>query len=777
MLKRRIFPIIGTLAFAVFQSLELFAQAPGSAAVRLDSLDLAAFQQGWGKPTAGRSVVGEPISIGGVKFEHGVGTHAPSVATYQLDGRATRFTAKVGVNDTGRKERGSVAFVVSGDGRELFRSGVLRGGDAAQSIDVPLAGVNALKLEVTDGGDNNYSDHAVWADATIAITGGPPVPFDAKADAASVALYPPLEKRKASPGNTTYYLDPQAGDDRHAGTDRAKPWRSFVPVNQLVLGPGDRVEVLGPGAFAESPMLMGDGSASRPIELHFAPGEYDFSPARAIGLKLHISNSNDDPETPKRIAMLLRGVKHLRITGERTDLFVRGKMLYVVLDHAEDVVFHGIAFDYRRPLVSEFTVVDVAADHADVRVHKDSTYAIENGRLVWIGEGWRSHGTALNQECDPADDFRTWRRGSGPLNGVTRVEEISPFRLRLHFAKNPGLTKGHVIQFRETFRDCAAGLIERSKDIAWSNCAVHALGGMAIVHQFSENLTYDHVWLAPRPGGGRTTAAWADMLHFSGCRGAIRIEDCEFSGSHDDPVNVHGTHLRIVGKPAADAVRVRFMHPQTYGFAAFAPGDEIEFVRHDSLLAYATNRVTSVERLDDKESVLRLAAPAADFADKDVIENVTWTPSVTIRNCRVSGDSCRGFLLTTRRPVLVESNTFIKTTMPAILIADDANSWYESGPVRDVTIRGNRFVQCANPAIDIAPENHVANPVPVHRNIRVVDNEFVIRAGTGVRARSVDGLIIRGNGSGAGEVPVRVDQCIGVERSLTGGAPGSPVQH
>lgn len=759
-MKRTTFPMIGTLALCVFQSLELFAAGPGPAEVRLDTLDLSPIRQGWGAPQTNRSVKGLPLSIGGQAFARGIGTHAPATAAYRLDGRAVRFTASVGVNDTGRNEPGSVEFIVTGDGRELFRSGVVKGGDAAKRIDVPLTGVTLLKLVVTDGGDNNFSDHADWADATIAFAGDLPEPVDPSASFNPESLYPPAAKRKASPGGTTYYLDPQRGDDANSGTDRAKPWRTFVPVNRLVLAAGDTVEVLAAGAFAETPWLTGAGTVERPIRIRFAPGEYDFAPDRASKEKFHISNSNDDPYTPKAVAILLRELKHARIVGDRTDLFVRGKMLEIVVQRCEDIVLTGVAFDYRRPLVSEFTIVDVAADHADVRVQKDCAYVIENDRLIWVGDGWRSRGMGLNQEYDPADDGRTWRRGNGPLNAVSRVEEISPFRLRLHYAKNPGLVAGRTIQFRETFRDCAAGLIERSKDVAWSNCAVHAFGGMAIVHQFSENLTYDKVWLAPRPGSGRTTAAWADMLHFSGCRGQIRIDGCEFSGSHDDPVNVHGTHLRIVGKPAADAIRVRFMHPQTYGIDTCFPGDEIEFVHHDTLLAYATNRVVAVERIDDKESVIRFAGPAPETREKDVIENVTWTPAVTIRGCRVSGDSCRGFLLTTRRPVLVESNTFIKTTMPAILIADDAGSWFESGPVHDVTIRGNRFIQCADPAILIEPENHVANPAPVHRNIRIVGNEFVLSGkARAVVARSVQGLELSGNRGGGGALPVRIEHC------------------
>jgi len=63
--------------------------------------------------------------------------------------------------------------------------------------------------------------------------------------------------------------------------------------------------------------------------------------------------------------------------------------------------------------------------------------------------------------------------------------------------------------------------------------------------------------------------------------------------AHDDAINVHGTHLRIVERLVGRKVKVRFMHPQTFGFMAFNSGDEIEFVRSDSLATYGANRVSA----------------------------------------------------------------------------------------------------------------------------------------------------------------------------------------
>jgi hypothetical protein len=579
------------------------------------------------------------------------------------------------------------------------------------------------------------------------------------------------EKNNSDPnslGRTTYHVDPIRGNDHNSGLEAGKAWKNLNMVNRLLLAPGDRIEVQ-PGCFTETLKLTGAGTAENPIEIQFAPGDYDFHPAEAVKLVLHISNTNDDPYTPKPVGLLFREVRNVKVTGNGANLYFHGKMVEAMFDRAENIDLCGLTFDYRRPGVSEFTILKVDADHADVRVHPDSLYAVEGEKLVWVGEGWRSLGMDLIQEYDPAEG-RVWRRNS-PLDAILRVRELEPCKLRLFFKDNPGLIQGHVLQFRDIFRDCVGGFIRNSRNITLKNCSFHHLHGMGIVHQFSENLTYDQVTLAPRPGSGRTCAGWADLLHFSGCKGKIRVVDCTMSGTNDDPINVHGTHLRIIEKTSDYRIRVRFMHPQTYGFQAFFPGDRIDFVNHASLCAYASDTVSEVAMEDDKNILLTLESPVPEFQDGDVIENVTWTPEVEVRNCTVSVDSCRGFLLTTRKPILIENNTFIKTTMAAILIADDANSWFESGLVCDVTIRGNCFIQCHEPVIDIAPENQTQKPdQPVHRNIRILDNEFDLTGKEAISARSTKGLIITGNRFSRGDVNINLIGCTDViiENNING---------
>jgi len=79
----------------------------------------------------------------------------------------------VGVNDL-PSGKGSVEFIVRGDGKVLWQSGVVRGGEAAKNVDVSVKGVRTLMLEVTDGKDGVERDHADWAEAALEVTGTQP---------------------------------------------------------------------------------------------------------------------------------------------------------------------------------------------------------------------------------------------------------------------------------------------------------------------------------------------------------------------------------------------------------------------------------------------------------------------------------------------------------------------------------------------------------------------------------------------------------------------------
>jgi len=490
------------------------------------------------------------------------------------------------------------------------------------------------------------------------------------------------------------------------------------------------------------------------LKLVFQKGNYDLWPEHAPEREYFISNTSTEKECPskvKTIGLLFENVKNLTIEGNDALFMMHGKMIDFAIDHCENVKMQNLAFDYFRPTMSELTFEKISGDEIIAKINPSSTYRIVNGKIEFYGEGWvMKHTHAIL--IDPKLSAFYYSKFTPLLR--SKATEIAPFKVRFKGDfSNTNYKEGDVLTVRDPIRDQVGAFIAYSKNVVLQNVKMHYMHGMGIINQFNENVTLDKVLVKPRKETGRKIAAFADCFHFSGCKGQIIIENCETAGGHDDAINIHGTHLKITEKINDHKIKLRFMHGQTYGLQAFFKGDTLDFVHHKSLKIYGRTIVKKVKKLNNRELYITLTSSVPEgFETGDVVENITWIPSVIIKNNYFSGTNTRGVLLTTRRKAVIENNTFFRTGMHAILIADDASSWYESGPVRDVTIKGNRFVDCAynnapnNYIINIWPENHKIIPgYYVHEHIVIEDNIFETFDTPILRAKSTNGLIFKNN--------------------------------
>jgi hypothetical protein len=143
--------------------------------VHLSSLKPVTSHCGFSALHNDKSVEGKPLTVDGVKYEKGIGVHAPALTVYTIPGDSTRFVAVVGLDDEKKDDdRSSVVFEVWGDVKEMgeppallartpkLKSGKLR----SWAINVELnTRFRELRLVVTDAGDGDKADHADWVDA------------------------------------------------------------------------------------------------------------------------------------------------------------------------------------------------------------------------------------------------------------------------------------------------------------------------------------------------------------------------------------------------------------------------------------------------------------------------------------------------------------------------------------------------------------------------------------------------------------------------------------
>lgn len=492
---------------------------------------------------------------------------------------------------------------------------------------------------------------------------------------------------------------------------------------------------------------------SKTATLVFPKGRYDFWPDGAIRATYFISNTSTEKEDSlkiRTIGMLFKEAENLTIDGNGSLFVFHGKMTTLVLDKCKNVKLKNIHVDFERPTMSEMRYKMGSAAGVDLEINPDSRYAIVDGKLTWYGEGWKtSHFHAI--EFDTT--LKTMRYNDWQVFNRSKATEIRPNLVHFDTPESFKPKSGNILTVRDIIRDQVGMLIFESKNITLEDVGMHYMHGLGIVSQFTENITMQRVACAPRPETGRITASSADFMHFSGCSGKVTVENSRFEGAHDDPINVHGTNLRIMEKVGANQLKVRFMHGQSYGFKAFFPGDTVAFVHASSMIRFAAGKVKSVERVSDREVLVTFEKEVpTNLEAHDCVENMTRTPEVLIRGNYFTRTNTRGVLLTTPRKAIIENNVFFKTGMSAVLIEADAEGWYESGPVRDVTIRNNDFIDCGyqggpgNAVIAIHPSNPVADvKKPVHFNIRIENNRFNVFDYPVLYAKSTQGLSFENN--------------------------------
>jgi hypothetical protein len=119
-----------------------------------------------------RFTFSRPLTFSGRKHEDALVARMNEAADYDVKGLFGRFMATIGVDDATGDQSSAilVEFVVSGDGRELWRSGPLKKGDPAIQADVDISNVQILSLKVLGPQTRGWGRGGVaagWADALV----------------------------------------------------------------------------------------------------------------------------------------------------------------------------------------------------------------------------------------------------------------------------------------------------------------------------------------------------------------------------------------------------------------------------------------------------------------------------------------------------------------------------------------------------------------------------------------------------------------------------------
>lgn len=481
--------------------------------------------------------------------------------------------------------------------------------------------------------------------------------------------------------------------------------------------------------------------------LEFEKGNYYFNEEDSIQEVIYMTNTcgKNEMQIPlKKIGNLIRNKNDITINGNGSTFWFTGRMTEFVIDNCRNIKIENLTVNFTEPTVYEYDVIKANPLYFDIKPNAYCSYKLEKKKIKFSAD---IGGRSVTQECDIKNAIT--RRVNSMSYGLDifrrqlYAKKLKDGNIRVYIPFH-SFKAGHRYQTCSIVRDGAGFFINHSKNVVLENLTVRFMHGMGVLAQLSENITIINCNFTPDRERDLTTVAFADLVHCSMCNGRINVINTKFDGSRDDIINVHGNHFKVVSIKG-NKVSVKFKHPQTYGFIGFDIGDEIEFVDSKSLIYKETNKIIECTMTDKYTTELILENPVKLGVVGDVIENITKTAELNVDNIVADNIPTRGILVTTRKPVTIRNSVFNKTYMSAILVSDDASSWYESGYVRDILIENNVFNECKDYVINILPEAYDSLKQPVHKNIRVINNIFNMNHAKVAKIKRTDGFLFRDN--------------------------------
>lgn len=503
------------------------------------------------------------------------------------------------------------------------------------------------------------------------------------------------------------------------------------------------------------------------VILRFPEGRYEFHEKGAAVREYYISNH--DQTNPKKVGIALEDMKNLTLDGQGSEFVFHGRMLPVSLLRSENCLLKNFSIDFENPHIAQVKIVEndpqdgivfEPAPWVDYRIAKDSIFEA-------YGEGWTMrHSWGIAFDGDTKHLVYNTSDIGCPTKGAS---EVAPRRIHAPGWKDARLVPGTVVAMRGWGRPTPGIFLSHDVNTTIENVKVHYAEGMGLLAQLCENITLEKFGVCLKGDADpRYFTTQADATHFSGCKGKIVSCNGSYEGMMDDAINVHGTYLKVVKRVDDRTLVGRYMHGQSWGFEWGCPGDEVQFIRSNTMeLVGKQNKIISIRPYDKeqtegaREFLITFQEPVDQVINEQSgfgIENLTWTPEVLFSGNVIRNNRARGSLFSTPRKTIVENNLFDHTSGAAILLCGDCNGWFETGACRHVIIRKNRFVnaltnlfQFTNAVISIYPEipdlkgqQQYFHGGP-EGGIVIEDNEFETFDAPILYAKSVDGLVFRNN--------------------------------
>ena len=488
--------------------------------------------------------------------------------------------------------------------------------------------------------------------------------------------------------------------------------------------------------------------------LRFAPGVWHFRREGAARMFLSPSNNQSGE---KAVVFPLVGKRDVTIDGGgATFVFHDGAFPFAAVGSEGVTVSNFTATTALTPYAG-FEIVEKDERGFAVRFAKDAPpHRCENGHLVFCREGGEMSSATERFSLHALEYVKihylyagdsTASKENLPTTFLAADAESRPdstvfFRYRpaahkMQLAACPFKVGDKVAVNLEQSRAHILFFGDASERISFSDVRAERVAGMGFVAQMCGDVTVRNVKILPRDG--ELVSATADGFQFVNCWGKVLLDGCEVGWTMDDALNVHGNYL-LVERTAGRVASLRIGHFEQSGFFPFRAGDRVLFREPKRRGVVGEAKVVSLGKptADLMRADLTVDRELPVFPEGTLIEAVARYPNMRMTGChthdqlsmRISGGG--RFLF---------DNNRIGSGYCGLQINDLPKFWYESGPVKSVTIASNLFENCTRrgwggPFVSVGVSGYKAEDkdVPlIHEGIVIRDNRFVGLTGDAVR--------------------------------------------
>ncbi len=406
------------------------------------------------------------------------------------------------------------------------------------------------------------------------------------------------------------------------------------------------------------------------------------------------------------IAFLLKNLENVVLDFGGATLMLHGRIQPFMLDNCKNVILKNLKIDYDRPFYTQASVVEATKKYIKLKIDQGFDCRVEEDRsIVAISDWWEKK---LNK-----NDCLLWMYSMD--QSVSYPIILALFGNEIFPNKNPPLPIRQLYAYQKD----GYILVEGDFPMEWEygdignkllmthevrdKNTIHIVGGenitvdnVTIIHGAAFGLVAMHIknifinrfnLIKNYGGNGRLVTNNADGIHLFNCYGRVLLQNSTMEGLMDDALNIHGNFLVVDGvkdnKIICSPGRAHGLSP---ALKLILKGDKIAVFKGKTRELKAEFTALEVEeRIITVNNEERLSLIEAG----DVIENLSANPNLLVENCTFG--RFRGTMRLQTGGKIIIKNCRFDNNGASVLLTGDTMYWYESGPVKDLTIENCYF--------------------------------------------------------------------------------------